>query len=102
MKGREQKVEEPTYEELLEALRQVDDTLHHLGGAWQLLPGKVRVRLVGDSQIIEDLLERAGALPVAVSGSRAPRVRHLPRPRPFGLQARSPLLGRVSHEKAKP
>ena len=56
--------DEPTPEDFIEALQLVNEALHRLGGAWQLLPGNVRARLVKESQRIEDLLDRAGALPL--------------------------------------
>ena len=64
---RKREDDEPTPEDFIEALQLVNEALHRLGGAWQLLPGNVRARLVKESQRIEDLLDRAGALPIPPS-----------------------------------
>jgi hypothetical protein len=85
---------EPTLEEFIEALQHVNDALHRLGGAWQLLPGNVRARLVKESQKIEDLLDRAGALPLPPPQTNRDRlIRHLPVPRPAS-HLKSALLGK--------
>jgi beta-phosphoglucomutase-like phosphatase (HAD superfamily) len=88
--------EEPTAEELIEALQHVNDALHRLGGAWQLLPGNVRARLVMESQRIENLLDRAGALPLPPPRATRDRlIRHLPVPKPSSHLAKSALLGKA-------
>jgi hypothetical protein len=87
--------DEPTLEEFIETLQHVNEALHRLGGAWQQLPGAVRARLVGESQRIEDLLDRAGALPLPPpSTSRNRLVRHLPLPRPASLRNKPTVLGK--------
>jgi hypothetical protein len=45
--SRKKDLGEPSPEELIEALQHVNEALHQLGGAWQILPGKVRARIVG-------------------------------------------------------
>jgi hypothetical protein len=87
-------LDEPTPEELIEVLQHVNEALHRLGGAWQVLPGTVRSRLLGESQRIEDILDRAGALPTRSSlSSRDHRLRHLPPPRPAAEQTKPLVLG---------
>jgi hypothetical protein len=87
---------EPTSEELIEALQHVNEALHRLGGAWQVLPGKVRARIVSESQRIEDLLDRAGALPTpSPLKARDRLVRHLPLPRPLPHKTRPLVLGKA-------
>ena len=88
--------DEPTAEDFIEALQLVNEALHRLGGAWQLLPGNVRARLVKESQRIEDLLDRAGALPLpSPPTTRDRRTRHLPLPRPASHLIKSALLGKT-------
>lgn len=93
---RKREDDEPTAEELIEALQHVNEALHRLGGAWQLLPGNVRARLVKESQRIEDLLDRAGALPLPPPQAARDRlIRHLPLPRPASHLVKSALLGKT-------
>ena len=88
--------DEPTPEDFIEALQLVNEALHRLGGAWQVLPGNVRARLVKESQRIEDLLDRAGALPLPPPLTTRDRLtRHLPLPRPASHLIKSALLGKT-------
>jgi hypothetical protein len=94
--------DEPTAEELIEALQHVNEALHRLGGAWQLLPGNVRARLVMESQRIEDLLDRAGALPLPPPlATRDRLIRHLPLPRPAS-HLKLGLLGKTRRVSRTP
>jgi hypothetical protein len=87
---------EPTSEDFIEALQLVNEALHRLGGAWQLLPGNVRARLVKESQRIDDLLDRAGALPMPPPLTTRDRLtRHLPLPRPASHLFKPALLGKT-------
>jgi hypothetical protein len=100
--SRKKDLGEPSPEELIEALQHVNEALHQLGGAWQILPGKVRARIVGESQRIEDLLDRAEALPVPPP--RAPRdrrLRHLPVPKPVSSRT-TQVLGRKYRKARSP
>ncbi len=92
--SRQKELGEPSPEELIEAMQNVNKALHRLGGAWQLLPGKVRARLVRESQRIEDLLDRAAALPLPPSPSRDPQLRHLPPPALAARGTQPIILGR--------
>ncbi len=94
---------EPTPEELIEALQHVNEALHRLGGAWQVLPGKVRARIVSESQRIEELLDRAGALPMPPPLKARDRlVRHLPLPRPRPQRTKPLVLGKAFRGNRKP
>lgn len=100
---RNEQLGDPTQEDLIEALQHVNEALHRLGGAWQMLPGAVRARLVSESQRIEDLLDRAGALLLPPSlGPRDRRLRHLPLPRPGAPPTKALVLGRGYHRRYKP
>ena len=93
---RKREDDEPTAEDFIEALQLVNEALHQLGGAWQQLPGNVRARLVKESQRIEDLLDRAGALPLPPPLTTRDRLtRHLPVPRPASHLTKSALLGKT-------
>jgi beta-phosphoglucomutase-like phosphatase (HAD superfamily) len=88
--------DEPTAEDFIEALQLVNEALHRLGGAWQQLPGNVRARIVKESQRIEDLLDRAGALPLPPPQTTRDRLtRHLPLPRPTSHLTKAALLGKT-------
>jgi hypothetical protein len=88
--------DEPTPEDFIEALQLVNEALYRLGGAWQQLPGNVRARIVKESQRIEDLLDRAGALPLPPPQTTRDRLtRHLPVPRPASHLTKSALLGKT-------
>lgn len=94
MMPRNKELGEPSTEELIEALQHVNEALHRLGGAWQQLSGNVRARLVSESQRIEELLDRAGALPMPLPlTSRDRRFRHLPPPKPASHQTKTMVLG---------
>jgi hypothetical protein len=99
--SRQKELGEPSPEELIEALQNVNEALHRLGGAWQLLPGKVRARLVSESQRIEDLLDRAAALPLPPSPSRDPHLRHLPPPALAARGTKPIILGRTRPRSQK-
>ena len=95
--------DEPSLDECIELLQHVNEALHMLGGAWQVLPGKVRARLVNESQRIEDLLDRAGALPMPPPLAIRDRlVRHLPVPRSKAYKMKTTALGKAHRSGRKP